>query len=299
MKKLLALILCVVMVLSLAPAAFAAYDTSDQRVWRGASQTKDIVNALRTNVESMYGSIAANNGVFQTVKAIDDMMDGLVKEMVKDYNPTSTTGVRSLSGSDLKDAVMAGLRSTIGGEISDYLTKHAYEYYTYDSLGNRIFNPSKYAGVFATAASNAVSSEKAVAGIQAYMYYILQRSTFNQAWLDAESIMRAMNSFDHWGDYGFDDFANGIAGWAVPNGTLGQNVDGTMHDIFAIYQEWLTPEGMIGADLNRDGAWDTGRSGGVTDIDGIWWPSIGNADDNGKGNENSESAFATGAHWGQ
>ena len=126
MKKLLALILCVVMVLSLAPAAFAAYDTADQRVWRGASQTKDIVNALRTNVESMYGSIAANNGVFQTVKAIDDMMDGLVKEMVKDYNPTSTAGVRSLSGSDLKDAVMAGLRSTIGGEISDYLTKHAY-----------------------------------------------------------------------------------------------------------------------------------------------------------------------------
>ena len=179
MKKLLALILCVMMFVSIIPtAAFAAYDTTDQRVWRGKGQIEDIIDALRTNVQLMYGSIAADTAVYQSVKSVDDMINSLADEMIKGYAPT--TAGTGQAGSVIKDAVIAGLRSTIGGEVSDYLDKHSNEYYVLDKNGNRILDPSKYAGVFASALSGAVASDKAVAGIQSYMYYILQRSAYEQ-----------------------------------------------------------------------------------------------------------------------
>ena len=299
MKKLLALILCVVMVLSLAPAAFAAYDTSDQRVWRGAGQSQDIINALRTNVESMYGSIAADTAVYQTVRGIDDMVKGLVDEMMKGYAPRSAaTGATGQAGSVIGDAVKAGLRATIGGEISDYLTKHNREFYKTDALGNQIFDPIAYMGVFAKAASGAVSSEKAIKGIQAYMYYILQRSTYEQVAEDAFDLLQAMKSWGDWGKYGFDDATVALPGfWGVP----GTNIDSTMHDVNDIYQEFLTAQGMLGADLNLDGAWDTGFTG-TNPIDilaGAIAATDANGNNDGKGTENGESAFITGINVGQ
>ena len=71
MKKLLALILCVMMFVSvMSTSAFAAYDPADQRVWKGADQSKDIVDALRKNIENMYGSIAVDNAAVSTMKSI-------------------------------------------------------------------------------------------------------------------------------------------------------------------------------------------------------------------------------------
>jgi hypothetical protein len=68
------------MFVSIVPtAAFAAnYDTSDQRVWKGASQDQKIVEALRTNIENMYGSYAVDNAVYNSVKTIDGILKDLV-----------------------------------------------------------------------------------------------------------------------------------------------------------------------------------------------------------------------------
>ena len=122
MKKLLAMILCVMMFVSiLSTTAFAAYDHEDQRVWRGKGQISDIIDALKTNTNLMYGSIAADTAVYQSVKAIDDMMKDLVDKMIEGYAPT--TAGTTQPGNVISDAVIAGLRSTIGGEISDYLTQ--------------------------------------------------------------------------------------------------------------------------------------------------------------------------------
>jgi hypothetical protein len=303
MKKLLALILCVMMFVSIIPtAAFAAYDTTDQRVWRGKGQIEDIIDALRTNVQLMYGSIAADTAVYQSVKSVDDMINSLADEMIKGYAPTAA-GTQQ-AGSVIKDAVIAGLRSTIGGEVSDYLDKHSNEYYVLDKNGKRILDPSKYAGVFASALSGAVASDKAVAGIQSYMYYILQRSAYEQTAQQLADLVTSMAGWGNWGKYGFDDLEAGTPfhmpgldiDYAGPN-----NVDGTMHGVNAVYQEWLTSEGMLGVDLNGDKAWDTGNLTPVTTE--ILNPRVPTTDANGngdgKGTENAETAFVTGANDGQ
>jgi hypothetical protein len=296
MKKLLALILCVMMFVSIVPtAAFAAYDHEDQRVWRGASQSKDIVDALKSNVEIMYGAIAADNAVYKSVKTLDDVMMDLVDEMMKSYAP-SANGTSQV-GSVISDAVKAGLRATIGGEISDYLDKHKNDYYDYNSRGQKVLNPSKYAGVFAAAASNAISSEKAVAGIQGYMYYILQRSTYEKVADQLQELMTDVNGWGHWGDYGFDDLANwqNRVAMHMPGTDIDfrvNNIDGTMHGVNAIYREYLTTDGMLGADLDSDRVWNTGVTGSANDILRGIVPTIGSSTTTGlptSGSENAET----------
>jgi hypothetical protein len=295
MKKLLALILCVMMFVSIVPtAAFADYDHEDQRVWRGASQTKDIVDALKSNVEIMYGAIAADNAVYKSVKSIDDIMMDLVDEMMKGYAP-SANGTTQV-GSEISDAVKAGLRATIGGEISDYLDKHKNDYYDYNSRGQKVLNPSKYAGVFAAAASNAVSSEKAVAGIQAYMYYILQRGTYEKVADQLAELRTDMAGWGHWGDYGFDDLTVAAGNMHMPgtdrDNPLVNNIDGTMHGVNAIYQEYLTTDGMLGVDLDGDNLWNTGVTGAAVDILQGIVPTIGSSTTTGlptSGSENAET----------
>jgi hypothetical protein len=269
MKKLLALILCVMMFVSvISTSAFAdTYDHTDQRVWRGAGQVKDLVEALKTNVNVMYGAIAADTAVYKTVKSIDDIMKDLVDKMMENYGPTAA-GTRQ-PGSVINDAVIAGLRATIGGEISDYLTKHTNDYYTYDKHGNRILDPAKYAGVFATAASKAISSEKAVAGIQAYMYYILQRGAYEQTAQQLADLRTDMSGWGNWGKYGFDDLTVAAGAMHMPGidkDNRVNNIDGTMHGVNAIYQEYLTTDGMLGVDMDGIAGWNTGIDGKANDI---------------------------------
>jgi hypothetical protein len=271
MKKLLALILCVMMFVSvMSTSAFAAYDHEDQRVWRGEGQIKDIIETLKSNVYVMQGSLAADNAVYQTVKSIDKMLNDVVDEMIKGYEPTGAG--TSQPGNVISDAIIAGLRATIGGEISDYLTKHTFQYYTTDArTGLPVFDPARYIGVFAQAASNALSSKKAVAGIQAYMYYILQRSTYEKAAQDLSLLRTDMAGWGNWGKYGFDDLTRAPGAMHMPGtdiDTLGlpSNIDGTMHGVNAIFQEYLTAQGMLGVDLDGDGIWDTGIDGQALDI---------------------------------
>jgi hypothetical protein len=268
MKKLLALVLCVMMFVSvMSTSAFAAYDTTDQRVWAGASQQKKIVEALRTNVENMYGSYAVDNAVYNSVKTIDDIIKDLVDEALKDYGSNAFSPT---SGTTINDAIVAGLRSTIGGQITDYLQKHQNDFYRFDSLGNRVFNPSAYAGAFAKAASEALTSEKAAAGIQAFMLYAIQRSAFSKLALEADSLRNEIIGWEHWADYGWDDTSRSILGWHVPgtdtDGT--NNLDGVLHRLTGAYDTALSALGQLGVDLNDDGVFNLGFFGRIVDVDG-------------------------------
>jgi len=272
MKKLLALILCVMMFVSIVPtAAFAAdkIDTTDQRVWAGASQQKKIVDALRNNVEAMYGSYAVDNAVFSSVKTIDGILTDMVDEMLKDYSSNDIArGRTTTSSSDLNDAIVAGLRSTVGGSISDYLNKHQNEYYKNDSTGRRVFDPAAYAGVYAKAASEALTSEKAVAGIQAFMLYAASRSVFNELALQTRDLRDDIVNWEHWGDYGFGDSltGNNYLTWAVSNGTT--PYDHVLNGITGNYQTVLSALGQLGVDLNDDRLFNLGYTGLVGTVDG-------------------------------
>jgi hypothetical protein len=273
MKKLLALILCVMMFVAIIPtAAFAVYDTTDQRVWAGAGQTNQIVEALRTNINNMYGSIAVDNAVFNSVKQIDTIIKDLVDGALKDYgtSPWAVANGSLTSASTLNDAIVAGLRSTIGGQITDYLDKHQGEYYTYDTRGNKIFNPTKYAGVYAKAASEALTSSKAVAGIQAYMLYAMSRSVANNIANQAHDLQSSINGWDHWADYGFGDMERGILTWHVPGSDADgiNDLDGVLHNVGSSYASVLSALGQLGVDLNDDGIFNLGFDGWVTNVDG-------------------------------
>jgi hypothetical protein len=266
MKKLLALVLCVMMFVSvLSTSAFAAYDPTDQRVWKGADQSKDIVDALRKNIENMYGSIAVDNAAVSTMKSINTLVNDMVDEMMKGYTPTGAgTG---LSSSTLSDAIKLGLRQTIGGSISNYLDEHSYQYIDFDSHGNAVFNPIKYASVFSKAASEAVSSKKAVAGIQAFMTYVLQRATYESVAQQLGLLMSDLPSW--WGDYGFDKNLN-VPGVAINNV---DNIDGILHHVNHTYQEFLSALGQVGVDLDANGVLSVGVPGWVWTVDGVLVPT--------------------------
>jgi hypothetical protein len=298
MKKLLALVLCVMMFVSvMSTSAFAAtYDTTDQRVWKGESQNQKIVNALRTNIENMYGSYAVDNAVYNSIKTIDGIIKDLVDGALKDYttspfNKKDNEGLTS--SSTLNDAILAGLRSTIGGQISDYLNKHYNEYYSYDSAGHRVFNPSAYAGVYSKAATEALTSSKAVAGIQAYMLYAMQRSAFNTVANMANDLRNDINGWDHWADYGFSDNVkteSGIHEWLAPNKGA---VDGVLQNINPFYTSMLSALGQLGVNLDgstvkftdKDGkvhyedSYGLGFEGWVKNVDGGYSVSVSSDDE--------------------
>jgi hypothetical protein len=253
-------------------SAFAKdnYDSTDQRVWKGASQDKKIVEALRTNIENMYGSYAVDNAVYNSVKTIDGILKDLVDGALKDYTTSAFNGDAGLvSSSDLNDAIVAGLRSTIGGQISEYLNKHYNDYYTYDSMGHRVFNPTKYAGVYAKAASEALTSSKATAGIQAYMLYAYQRSAYNTVANMAHDLANDISGWDHWEDYGFSDMDRGIHTWNTPDATL----DGILHNINPNYASVLSALGQLG--VNLDGSIARDANGNIVLKNGHVVPTFG------------------------
>ena len=248
MKKLLALILCVMMFVSvLSTSAFAANTPVDQWTWNGAGTQKDIIERLHRNIENMYGTIAADKYVYDSVKGIDDLITGLVSDALKDYAPTATYGVAK---STLEDTAVAALRATVGGEISKYLVNHVNEYYDIDKDGNSVFNPVRYANVFGKAVSGALSSEKAILGFQGYMYLLAQRSAYANISMQARDLYNSMASWGHWGDYGFDDADSTNADGGNNYGIFGNwetplfNENGTMNDVHAVYAELLAADAL-------------------------------------------------------
>jgi hypothetical protein len=148
MKKLLALVLCVVMVLSLAPAAFATDSrTEAQKGWNPdwkvggthndakagwySSQTnKNAIDDLNDAIDDMYNALAANQTVFSTAKGMHSLADGLAKGLLADvddftykvYDPATKTYIEhTVDHDDLVDNSRAFLKAVIGTHITDYM----------------------------------------------------------------------------------------------------------------------------------------------------------------------------------
>jgi hypothetical protein len=126
MKKLLAMVLCVMMFVSiLSTNAFANKPTvgphpdtdyghlaPEQSV---AANNKAVKNA-RENIEYMYGSLAADNAVFGTIKAVDSVISDFAKELFKDVD--GIDGIYgTVLGGTLEKNTKAVLRDYIGSEI--------------------------------------------------------------------------------------------------------------------------------------------------------------------------------------
>ena len=82
MKKLLALILCVMMFVSVIPtSAFAGGAAVDNPLYSAseyAEQIKNMIKNTKSNIEKSYKFLAADQVVYGSAKAMDDIIVGLV-----------------------------------------------------------------------------------------------------------------------------------------------------------------------------------------------------------------------------
>ena len=130
MKKLLALVLCMMMFVSvMSTSAFANQptisahpdlDTGSLAVIPNAAANNKAIKNAKENIEFMYGALAADNAVFGTIKSVDSVVSNLAKEMFKDVD-----WAFGLPGSKLESNTKTVLRDYIGSAIIDYLEDHS------------------------------------------------------------------------------------------------------------------------------------------------------------------------------
>lgn len=209
MKKLLALILCVVMVMSLAPAAFAAGTTGGETIldpefprqpdYDPAGIAKKTVTDLGKDMKAMYYAIAADEAVFGTAKGIYSMTDSLAHELLKDVDKWKTgTIYGTIYQEDLIDNVRKGLNHLIGNEIANYLTDHI-DSFTDDDTGR--VKPEKYLNTYVKAVNEALTSNKAQKNIQAVVYGLAALSLQKSVNDRADDLYDEIIDWDHWKEF--------------------------------------------------------------------------------------------------
>ena len=187
MKKLLALILCVMMFVSVIPTmAFAdgaKYDTSKvdpipadptgKDDLKSASDYKKQVEKMiantKKNVATAYGVLAMNQVVYSSAKSMDDVIVGLVDQIADQLSGKTVDGVKydAATLKDFKDAHKASVRSVIQDIVVNELQDNEYKYKDKDGK----IDPVKYGQVVAGAVNKALNDKDFQAGYQAVATY--------------------------------------------------------------------------------------------------------------------------------
>ena len=203
MKKLLAMILCVAMVLSIAPAAFADPGVgSAESGWASKTVNSNAIDNLKDSINSMYAALAVNQTVFGTAKAMHDLTDGMVKALFADTDSVDF-GDHVVYHDDLVANARAYLKGIIGGEINNYIDKRI-DAMT-DADGN--VDAEDYLKLYTKAVSNALTSAKAQKGFEAFYYAIAVAKIaddLGDALDDLYDEMVDWNDFgSKWAEFGF------------------------------------------------------------------------------------------------
>jgi hypothetical protein len=255
MKKLLALILCVVMVMSLAPAAFAANEgtTGGVRVvnadqdpsFADLSVANSVITKLNKDIKALYTATAANETVFQSAKGIYDFTDSLAKELLKDTEKVKFPDGTTIYNEDLSSNLRKALNHVIGDEIRNYMNDRVDAF----TNGNGRIQPDKYLNTYVKALNNTLGSAKAQKNIQALVLSIATMSAMQKANDAADDLYDAIKDWDHWNEFNWGDIdtmdpdGRYATAWLptdttlIPSGSwaaLNQSIDGR----YALYG-WL------------------------------------------------------------
>ena len=301
MKKLLAMILCVAMVLSFSATAFAAekvigeestipsFNSNDAQgmgaavldKWTDSYVANKAVKSASEAIEAMVAGLAADNGVYGTVKAIDGVVVDLSKELFKGIEDNYTINGVTVTPKNMEDLTKAYLRSHIGGEITSYMHDHINNYAELKNIvmpdgsikSYTVYDPVKYMNAFATAASKAMGSAKAAKNLQAIVYGVTMVKTQKDVLDGMKDLYDEWKEWDDgddiFGAYGFNSVTNPkVTAWEplalldADNVTLNANVAAVMAD-------WLDP-------TNGGGATASPTDGSITSygttpsVIGIW-----------------------------
>jgi len=168
MKKLLALILCVMMFVAVIPtAAFADTVYTANSGWASKSASKDAIDSAKDNIEAAYGALVADKTVYGTVQAIDGIITSMAKGFFADLEDGATLFDVDFTQDNLIDGTKGFLRSVIGEEICKEMDKKFVKWFDTDT---KKIDPLKYMEVFASAASKAFTSDKAQKAIEDLAY---------------------------------------------------------------------------------------------------------------------------------
>jgi hypothetical protein len=204
MKKLLALVLCVMMFVAVIPtAAFAATTVTPVPAdlpkagtseWPATSVSKKAISNAKDNIERVYGTLAADSAVFGTIKSVDSVITDIAKDLFKDVDswtypvttysmvhgtPVTTTNDVTIYNSTLVDNTKTLLRGLIGSSITTYMNKHIGDfastgsYFATDKDGKNVLNATMYT----TKDGDAILSD----GKDFYVYDALTKQYYKSA----------------------------------------------------------------------------------------------------------------------
>ena len=181
MKKLLALILCVMMFVAIIPtAAFAA--NGDEA--RGVAITLDTANAYnkmvenmvkhtKENIEKAYKVLAGDQVTYNAAKGMDDAVVGLVDGLAETVMGKKVLQSSATSGYDTRwtkthtDNVKAALRALIDKKVAQEYADNSYK--ILDSDGN--VDPILRAQTFANAVNSVLTDKDFQKGYEAVATY--------------------------------------------------------------------------------------------------------------------------------
>ena len=165
MKKLLALILCVMMFVAVIPtSAFAGGTAVDNPLYSAteyATQIKNMIKNTKTNIEDSYKVLAGDQVVYGSAKAMDDIIVGLVDGI------GDTLIEKELMKKAGVDAIKDNVRSYIDGAVAKKISENYYK--ALDKDGKR--DPIKYAQLVADSIQGALTDEDFQKGYEAVATY--------------------------------------------------------------------------------------------------------------------------------
>jgi hypothetical protein len=267
MKKLLAMILCVVMVLSLAPAAFAAGTTGGVAIvnadqvpnYLDKAVMNSLIKDLNSDIKALYTATVANETVFGSAKAIYDLTNNLAKDLLKDTEKVKFPTGETLYNEDLVSNLRKSLNHVIGNEIRNYMNDRVAAYT--NSAGN--IQPEKYLNTYVKALNNTLGSETAQKNIEGIMLAIATMSAMQKANDAADDLYKEIKDWDHWNEFNWgnintmDPSNNYFTTWLpssttlIPSGSAAASVD-SLEGRYALYG-WLnnTPVDATGATISE------------------------------------------------
>ena len=196
MKKLLALILCVMLFVSVIPTmAFAEdaykpvytkYPWVDNPLMSLAQYKSEIENMMKNtkeDIQNAYAELASTKSVYSTAKGMDDTIVGLVDALANSVmdkkiavQKNDGTGVEVFEYKFTKtdaDNVKDQIRLIVDKKVAESMKENEFKYVEkYDENGKIIeINPMKYAQTFGKAVSDALTNKDFQKGYEAVATY--------------------------------------------------------------------------------------------------------------------------------
>ena len=212
MKKLLALILCVMMFVAIIPTSAFAASISGGVVpshsgWNDKQASVQAIKDLKDDMKAMYFAITADQTVFGVAKAYHDLADGLAKNMFDGVESVKINN-KTIYHDDLVDNVRVFIKQTIGAEIMKELDANKNGWY---DAKNGTYDPEKYLKAFSDAATKAVNSAKAQKGLESLAWGLAALKAQKAVNDAGETLYYDMVDWgmDKYDEFGFEDYLKG------------------------------------------------------------------------------------------